>query len=105
MKIYQLLKMTKDEYDMLILDWWTTYCYEKGYAKRQIQKLISNQPLFSWWRAQLAAVEKEFEQDAFPYVDISTKVDAKRLYAKHAYKLQKYYNSDLIKDALHPKKI
>jgi|SRR5690625_5186546 len=100
MKIYQLLKMTKHEYEMLILDWWTTYCFHKTANRHQAQKLLINKTLFNWWRAQLLAIEKEFEQDALPYVTVTTKVDAKKLYAKHAYKLQLYYNSNLIKTAL-----
>lgn len=100
MKIYQLLKMTKDEYELLILDWWTTYCFHKTANRHQAQKLLINKTLFNWWRAQLAAIETEFEEDAKPYDAISTQVDVKKLYAKHAYKLQLYYNSNLIKTAL-----
>lgn len=100
MKIYQLLKMTKDEYEMLIMNWWTTYCFEKSADGHQAQKLLISKTLFNWWLAQLRAVEKEFEQDALPYVAITTQVDAKKLYRKHAYKLQLYYNSNLIKTAL-----
>lgn len=100
MRIHQLLKMTRKEYEMLLLNWWTTYCFSKGYGPVQVQKLLTSQPLFNLWRAQLAAVESEFEKDVFPYESTSTKTDAKRLYAKHAYKLQKYYNSNLIDQAL-----
>ena len=100
MKIYQLLKMTKDEYEMLIMNWWTTYCFEKSADGLQAQKLLISKTLFNWWLAQLRAVEKEFEQDALPYVAITTKVDAKKLYRKHAYKLHLYYNNNLLIEAL-----
>jgi hypothetical protein len=92
--------MTPDEYDMLVMDWWTTYCYAKAENKISVQKLLTNNTLFQWWHAQLEMVEPEFVEDAWPFKDTYTKDDANKLYAKHAYKLQKYYNSDLIKEAL-----
>lgn len=100
MKTHELLKMTQDEYEMLIIDWWTTYCFEKTADSLQAQKLLVCKTLFNWWRAQLRAVETEFEQDALPYHAISGKADVKKLYAKHAYKLHLYYNSNLLKEAL-----
>lgn len=98
--IQEILKMTEDEYDMLVMNWWTTYCFEKGKCKENAQKLLNNNTLFQWWHAQLEMVEPEFVADAFPYADQYTQEDASKLYAKHAYKLQLYYNSELIKEAL-----
>lgn len=100
MKTHEILKMTLEDYEMLLMDWWTSYCAQKGRDDRQIQKLISNNTLYNWWYGQLEAVEREFVQDATPYAASCTQDDAKKLYAKHAYKLQLYYNSNLIKEAL-----
>lgn len=98
--IHEILKMTKDEYDMLVMNWWTTYCFEKGKTPKNAQKLLINNTVFHWWYAQLEIVELEFAEDALPFLHQYTQEDASKLYAKHAYKLQKYYNSNLIKEAL-----
>lgn len=98
--IFEILKMTPDEYDMLVMNWWTTYCYDKAQDKVQVQKLLNNNVLFQWWHAQLEMVEPEFVADAHPYEDSYTQDDATKLYAFHAYRIQKFYNSDLIKEAL-----
>ena len=98
--IYEILKMTEDEYEMLTMDWWTTYCFAKAPRIDQVQKLMGDNTLFNWWHAQLEMVEPEFVEDAWPFKDTYTKKDANKLYAKHAYKLQQYYNSDLINEAL-----
>lgn len=98
--IYQILKMTQDEYEMLVMNWWTTYCFAKSHSSEQAQKLLTNNTLFHWWYAQLEVVELEFVEDALPFQKQYTQEDASKLYAKHAYKLQKYYNSHIIKEAL-----
>lgn len=98
--IHEILKMTEDEYDMLIMNWWTTYCFAKTASPEQAQKLLINNTLYHWWHSQLEMVEPEFVEDAWPFKDSYTQEDASKLYAKHVYKLQKYYNSNLIKEAL-----
>ncbi|QAA81382.1 hypothetical protein EI546_06410 [Aequorivita sp. H23M31] len=98
--INEILKMTTEDYEMLLMDWWLSYCAQKGQNQQQVQKLMCNNTLYNWWYAQLEAVEREFIQEATPYAASYTQDDAKKLYAKHVYKLQKYYNSNLIKEAL-----
>lgn len=98
--IATLLKMTQEDYEMLLMDWWLTYCQTQSHRQEEIQKLMSNQPLFNWWCDQLQSVEREFIENAAPFEGQYTKEDAKKLYAKHAYKLQKYYKPDLFKKAL-----
>lgn len=100
MKTHEILKMTQDEYELLIMDWWVTYCSSKSANDTQLQKLLTDATLFNWWHAQLTAVEKEFEEDAKPYVKAYSPKDAKKLYAKHAYKLGLYYNHNLLLKAL-----
>ena len=99
MKTQKTLKMTEDEYEMHIMNWWTSYCAQKGRSPEQVQKLMINNALYNWWRAQLRDVESEFEEDAKPFRSCGPK-DLQKLYAKHAYKLQLYYNHNLIKEAL-----
>lgn len=100
MKTHEILKMTPEDYEMLLMDWWTSYCAQKGKSDQQKQKLMGNNTLFNWWYGELESVEQEFIEDALPFFKMYTAKDASKLYAKHAYKLQLYYNSDLIKEAL-----
>lgn len=100
MKTHELLKMTQEEYELLILDWWLTFCLHKAASDKQVQKLLVNNTLFQWWRAQLTAVEKEFVEEAASYYEIYSPKDAQKLYAKSVYRIQLYYNHELLKEAL-----
>ena len=101
MKIHELLKMTETEYELLIMDWWLTFCQAKCLSNAKVfQKLLTNNILFNWWHSQLEDIEEEFIEDALPFEKRYTKVDAKKLYHKHVFRLQKYYNKSLINKAL-----
>lgn len=104
MNIHEILKMTEEEYQMILMDWWLTYCTSKCLSNATyLQLLLTNNALYNWWYSQLEPIEEEFIEDATPYENKYTKEDVKALYKKHVYKLQKYYNSDLLKEALSKK--
>lgn len=101
MKTHEILKMTTNEYEILVMDWWLTYCQTKSNGNAVfLQKMLINNPLYSWWRSKLFLVEKEFNEDAIPFHHSYKPVDAKKLYAKHAFKLQLYYSNPLIEAAI-----
>mgnify|MGYP001279738758 CR=1 FL=1 len=100
MKTHELLKMTQEAYELLIFDWWLSFCLHKAPSEKQVQKLLVNNTLFQWWRAQLAAAEEVFVEEAQPYYNTYSPKDAKKLYAKTVYRIQLYYNHDLLKNAL-----
>ena len=64
MKTHELLKMTQEAYELLIFDWWLSFCLHKAPSEKQVQKLLVNNTLFQWWRAQLAAAEEVFVEEA-----------------------------------------
>lgn len=100
MKTHEYLKITEDHYQLIVMDWYTSYCAQKSANDRQCQMLLCNQQLFSWWRHQLAMIEEDFKEEIRPYLDTVTAKDALLLYAKNTSKLALYYNTDLIKAAI-----
>lgn len=101
MKTHEILKMTPDEYDILLMDWWLNYCERKSYGNpKHLQMLLTYNPLYNFWHSNLLDAEVEFKIAAQPFQNKYTKDDAKELFAKHAEKLQRYFNDALIKTAI-----
>lgn len=105
MKTAELLKLSEDQYELVLMGLWMDWCASKTYRPEHCQMLASSNPLFKWWRQSLQGLEDEFRVDAFPYRDSMSSADAFKLYMKHVTKLKKYYSSPLIKQALTPQTI
>jgi hypothetical protein len=103
MKIYELLKMSQNQYDLLVYGLWLEYCSKKAFYPSQVQLLMANNGLFIWWNGNLEVVEEEFRQEAQPYLHTMTPQDAYKLYIKNTAKLAFYYSSPLFERALTPK--
>lgn len=100
MKTHEILKMTPEQYAMLVFDAWFHWCNLKGFGDKQVQMFLACAALFKWWRANLDALETEFREDAAPYREFMSASDALKLYTKHINKLNFYYSSPLINKAL-----
>lgn len=101
MKTYEILQMTRADYDLKVFGLFLEWCDRYSYSDEQLQKLLTNNAIYNWFQVSLKPLEAEFKEDAQPYVEVMTANDALKLYKKHVHKLNLYYSSPLIKSALH----
>lgn len=94
------LKMSEGQYETIIISIWTHWCRRYSYSIPTAQKLMCNQPLFTWWKRQLQQLENEFLEDIAHYPDLAP-LDAETIYMRTVHKIYGIYSKPLIKKALH----
>ena len=98
--INELLKETPDQYELTLFTLWLEWCEKKTHSPEQLQKLLSNNALFNWWRDNLKTFERYFADDvAFYYQTFDAKT-LKDIYRDYTGVIHKHYSKALIKRAL-----
>lgn len=59
-RLLNILKYSKQDYEMLALDLYYCWCMEHCYSIRHLQTLVGNQRLFSWFMREYEKREYQF---------------------------------------------
>lgn len=73
MKIHEILKITPEEYDMLLLEYWLKWCTQKSITEFELQLLLSNNAIHQWFSDELQFHEQEFVTRSAPFISASAK--------------------------------
>lgn len=78
--ISQKLKMTSEEYELLIFGAYARWCESVTINPREFQKVIANSAVNKWYLMEYAKCEKEFNSLTDRYGNSITTEDFKRCY-------------------------
>lgn len=96
-KIHERLQITREEYEMMVMQIWLNWCQEKSQNNKTLQKVLICKPLFNWWQRELKKLEHEFIIETIPFED---KIHAKRIYAEFIIDIFSKFSKPLLKTAL-----
>jgi hypothetical protein len=112
--IRQILKINKDSYARLVFKHWFHYCElyafktlsKDSYGHETVetkledfQKLLANNDLYNYWRAQYNIYEHKFIQEVAPYRDLKDRESLKKLYEKTIWETKCTYSKILMQNA------
>ncbi len=88
-KINQKLKMTSEEYELLIFGAYARWCESATINGHEFQKVLANSAISKWYMTEYSKCELEFEQLTARYEDSETVIaeDFKRCYAECTYRM------------------
>ncbi len=98
--INELLKETPQEYELTLFSLWLEWCQKKAHNQEQLQMLLSNNALFTWWRENLRTFERYFADDVSSYNGNLDRDTLKDIYRDYTSVIHKHYSKVLIKKAL-----
>lgn len=87
--IYQKLKMTPEEYELLIFGAYARWCESVTINTHEFQKVLANSAINKWFMTEYVKCEIDFTQLTARYQDNDTIIaeDFKRCYAECTYRL------------------
>ncbi|HMQ45726.1 MAG TPA: hypothetical protein PKC63_15405 [Mariniflexile sp.] len=97
--VISLLKTTPQEYETFLMDFYFDWCSKKANSNKDLQKLLTCQPLFNWWQCQLQQMEGQFVEDAHYYAHCLATEDAYKLYRINTQQLYNLFSKPLIQKA------
>lgn len=97
--ILELLKLSGETYDSLILDNYLLWCNLNSHDDIDCQKLLANPALFAWWLTQYRSLERKFVNDALPYRGKAGKAEMRDLYTDFTIDIARYYSKPLLRNA------
>ena len=83
------LKMTSEEYELLIFGAYARWCESVTINTQEFQKVLANSAINKWFMMEYAKCEADFEQLTARYEDTDTIIanDYKRCYAECTYRM------------------
>lgn len=97
--IEQQLEKTHEQYEMMVYNLWLDWCNKKTQKKGNLQKLLTCQPLFNWWRRELDRLEREYLKEVQPYKDLLDSSTSRAMYSSSVVKIYNRFSNSLIKQA------
>lgn len=94
--IQERLLISNDEYEMMIMQIWLTWCGERSKNTQTLQKVLACVPLFNWWMAEMRVLEAQFIRETRPF---SCPVHAKRMYCEWTIDIFSKFSKPLMKIA------
>jgi len=87
--INQKLKMTDEEYELLLFGAYARWCESVTTNNHEFQKVLANSAINKWFMTEYGKCEKDFEQLTARYQDNDTIIaeDFKRCYAECTYRM------------------
>jgi hypothetical protein len=87
--INQKLKMTPEEYELLLFGVYARWCESVTINDREFQKVIANSGINKWFMTEYAKCEAEFVQltQRYEECDTITAIDFKKCYHECTYRM------------------
>jgi len=98
-QILQQLQITPKEYEALVLEKYLKWCTERTETEQSLQKILTCQPLYNWWKAELSKLELQFIQDIETYRIEVTAKEAMVVYHLITAKIKNRFSKPLLKKA------
>lgn len=97
MTTQQLLNITDDEYEKIILSNYMAWCKKHNAGKDEImQRFLSSPILFNWWYQEYQKLEANFHKLVKPYLGIMSIDDINKMYRTEIMQIHKWYSKPLI---------
>jgi hypothetical protein len=97
MTTQQLLRITPDEHENIIISNYMTWCKSYSKGKDEImQRLLSAPNLFNWWYQEYQELEARFENDVRPYIGIMSHGEITDMYRNEMKQMHNFYCRPLI---------
>lgn len=97
-QIQTILGYSKNDYKVLTLSVFLQWCDKYSNNQRELQHLMSYQPLLNWFKREFKQLESEFIDTTKPYIKKVDKATAFIYYTKVVTKIQDYFPSALFPD-------
>lgn len=94
--IQKRLLISNDDYEMMIMQIWLSWCGERSKNRQTLQKVLGNAPLFNWWMAEIRMLEAQFIRETRPF---DCPKYAKRMYCEWIIDIFSKFSKPLLKNA------
>lgn len=97
--IHQLLNITQDNYQDRIMSRYIQWCSLNSSDDQDCQKFLANGPIFGWWLQEFRKLERQFREDAEPYIGRADNRIIQQLYIETVLKIRDFYPRALMQTA------
>lgn len=100
MQPHQLLKTSKQQYELSVIEVFTEWAslYAKD-DKRIMQKILTSQPIFNWFQLEFNKCLNEFKTQVKPYYHTMETIDLQRHFVLVVERIFTVYPITLLKEA------
>lgn len=97
--IKQLLEISSGRYEDMVINHYHQWCLHQSHDDVDLQKLLANRSLFSWWYGQYNELEVQFAKRAIDFFGKATTEIMEEYHAEHMIKMKHFFSPPLISRA------